>query len=131
MNGKAYNSTATVVVADDNQDSADTCAQLLFLAGHRVQVAYDGAQALELIRAVRPDAAILDLRMPQLNGYEVAECVRREGFAEVCLIALTGLCRAADRERAMSSGFDHFLPKPAEPSMLESVVKAASRGGRP
>jgi CheY-like chemotaxis protein len=130
MDGKIYNSAATVVVADDNRDSADTCARLLQLTGYRVQVAYDGAQALELIRTLKPEAAILDLRMPELDGYQVAERVRREGLAEVRLIALTGLCRPVDRERAMTSGFDHFLAKPAEPSTLESVVRAASRAAR-
>jgi CheY-like chemotaxis protein len=129
MDAKAHNWTATVVIADDNADAADTCAQLLELTGHRVQVAYDGAQALELIRTLKPDAAILDLRMPQLDGYQVAQCVRREGLAEVCLIALTGLSRPVDQERAIRSGFDHFLRKPAEPSMLESVVNAAVRRG--
>jgi CheY-like chemotaxis protein len=129
MDDRAHNSIATIVIADDNQDSADTCAQLLELTGHRVRVAYDGAHALELIRSLKPDAAILDLRMPQLDGYQVAQCVRREGLAEVCLIALTGLSRPIDQERAIRSGFNHFLRKPAEPSMLESFVNAAARRG--
>ncbi len=124
MDGKIYNSIATVVIADDNRDCADSSALLLQLNGHRVLVAYDGAHALELIRDFKPHAAILDLRMPRLDGYQVAQRVRHEGLEEVRLIALTGLCRPADRARAMTSGFDYFLRKPAEPSELEWAVKA-------
>ena len=126
MDDQVHNSIATVVIADDNRDSADSSALLLQLCGHRVEVAYEGASALDLIRAVRPDAAILDLRMPQLDGYEVAQRVRSEGLDEVRLIALSGLCRAVDQERAMSSGFDYFLRKPADPSILEWVIRTSA-----
>jgi CheY-like chemotaxis protein len=128
MDGRNHNSNAIVVIADDNRDAADTSAMLLQLAGHRVQVAYEGTRALELIRTLRPRVAILDLRMPQLDGYQVAEHVRREGLHEVRLIALTGLCRPVDRQRAMASGFDFFLLKPTDPSLLESYVKSSLAG---
>lgn len=117
---------ATVLVADDNRDSADSSALLLQLNGHDVLVAYEGAQALDLIRARKPRAAILDLHMPELDGYQVAQRIREEGLA-VRLIALSGLSRPVDEERALECGFDHFLRKPIEPSTLESLVQSCVR----
>jgi CheY-like chemotaxis protein len=125
MDGTTCNPAATVVIADDCQDGADSSALLLRMIGHRVHVAYEGAHALDLIRALKPQVAILDLRMPKLDGYQVALCVRRDGLNGVRLIALTGLCQRADRERAMCCGFDYFLPKPAEPSLLEWAVQTS------
>ena len=65
-----------------------------------------------------------DLRMPALDGYEVARHVRREGLNEVLLIAMSGLCLPKYRERALNCGFDYFLRKPADPALLQSVVKS-------
>jgi CheY-like chemotaxis protein len=134
MDGKSYDSNArvaiarvasgSVVVADDNHDAADTSAMLLETFGYRVHVAYDGARALQLIRTTAPRAAVLDLRMPALDGYEVARHVRRDGLNEVRLIAMSGLCQPVDRERALKCGFDYFLRKPADPVLFQTVVKS-------
>jgi CheY-like chemotaxis protein len=112
----------SIVVADDNRDSADSIAVLLRMSGHEVTVAYDGLRALAQIRTLRPHAAILDLRMPQLDGFQVARSARAEGLRSLTLIALSGLSEHSHRERARAEGFDHFLLKPIEPSELELVL---------
>ena len=80
-----------IVVADDNEDSAQSFAMLLSFSGHEVRIAHDGAAALDAVRDFRPDVAFLDIGMPGLTGYEVAEAVRAEPWGrEVKLIAVTG-----------------------------------------
>jgi CheY-like chemotaxis protein len=111
-----------LVVADDNRDFADSIAVLLSMSGHQVTVAYDGVCALRQIRTMRPHGAILDLRMPELDGYGVARALRAEGLGALTLIALSGLSEPSDRELAREHGFDYFLLKPVEPSELELVV---------
>jgi CheY-like chemotaxis protein len=117
-----------IVVADDNRDAADSIAVLLRLSGHRVSVAYDGVQALEQIRMLQPDAAILDLRMPNIDGYQVARSARVDRNGSLTLIALSGLVDKPHRDRASADGFDHFLVKPVEPSELERVLEGISLG---
>jgi CheY-like chemotaxis protein len=116
-----------IVVADDNQDAADSIAVLLRMSGHEVTVAYDGTEALAQIRTLQPHAAILDLRMPNIDGYEVARSVRVDGLASPRLIALSGLVDRIHRDRASEHGFDHFLVKPVEPYELELVLNRILR----
>jgi CheY-like chemotaxis protein len=111
-----------IVVADDNRDAADSIAVLLRMSGHDVTVAYDGMEALAQIRTLQPHAAILDLRMPDIDGYEVARSVRVGGLESLTLIALSGLVDRTHRDRASEHGFDHFLVKPVEPLELELVL---------
>jgi PAS domain S-box-containing protein len=115
-----------VLVADDNRDAADSLAMLLELSGHDVRVAHDGRTALSLAQVFRPDISLLDIGMPDLSGYEVAQALRRETWgAQIRLIALTGWGQEDDRRRAQEAGFDHHLTKPVDPEMLESVLSAA------
>src|SRR5687767_5531018 len=80
-----------VLVVDDNLDAAELLAQSLQLLGHQAWVANDGAAALELMRSLRPDVALVDLGLPVMDGYELAEQIRREpDLAALRLIALTG-----------------------------------------
>lgn len=102
-----------VLVADDNEDAAESLAAVLRLAGHDVRVARDGQEAVELAAAFRLALALLDIGMPRMNGYEAAQRIRtHEGGTEVLLIAVTGLGAAGDRRRAFEAGFDHHLTKP-------------------
>jgi CheY-like chemotaxis protein len=110
-----------VVVADDTEDSADMMRELLEMDGHDVHVANDGQAAVELIGRVAPDAAVLDIGMPGLDGYEVARRVRAEGRS-VFLIAITGWGQEADRERAHAAGFDMHLTKPADPEEIRRLL---------
>jgi signal transduction histidine kinase len=111
-----------VLIADDNQDAAETMALLLRVVRHEVHVASDGPAALELAQRVRPDVAVLDIGMPGLTGYEVAERIRAEPWGrEMILIAVTGWGQQSDKNKAQMAGFDHHLTKPVDPSELEQL----------
>src|SRR5262245_15654640 len=102
-----HNSPRRIVIADDNEDSAESFAMLLSFSGHEVRIAHDGAAALDTVRDFRPDVAFLDIGMPGLSGYEVAQAVRAEPWGhEVTLVAVTGWGQADDKSRARSAGFD-------------------------
>src|SRR6185437_6942607 len=112
-----------VLVADDNQDAADSLAMLLRLAGHEVRVATNGRAALALASAFRPSAALLDIGMPGLNGYEVARAVRAEPWGrDMRLIALTGWGQDEDKRQARAAGFDHHLTKPVGYEHLRELL---------
>lgn len=112
-----------VLVADDNKDAADALAMLLELAGHEVRVAHSGRAALSLAQTFRPDVAVLDIGMPELNGYEVAKELRREPWgSRMCLVALTGWGQDDDRQRAKDAGFDRHLTKPVDTDALEKLL---------
>lgn len=112
-----------ILVADDNQDAADSLAMILEMGGHDVRVVHDGRAALSVAQTFRPDAVLLDIGMPQLNGYEVARALRQESWgAEITLIALTGLGQESDRQRAAEAGFDRHLTKPIDPDVLEALL---------
>jgi two-component system CheB/CheR fusion protein len=111
-----------ILIADDNRDSAEMTAMVLQLAGHEVHLAHDGAAALQVAGRVRPEVVILDIGMPFLNGYDVAERIRHEAWGErMVLIALTGWGQDTDRRRALSAGFNHHLTKPVDPDELEKL----------
>ena len=115
-----------VLIVDDNRDAADSLALMLALSGHEVHTANDGAAALSVAAATTPDVVLLDIGMPILNGYEVAERIRREPWGQrMILVALTGWGQEEDRRRAVAAGFDHHLTKPADPQRLRPVLDAA------
>jgi CheY-like chemotaxis protein len=102
-----------MLVVDDNGDSAESLALLLALAGHETHVAHDGPEALVRADALRPDAVLLDLGLPGLNGYEVCRRLRVESWArEIPIIAITGWGQDEDRQRSKDAGFDAHLVKP-------------------
>jgi two-component system CheB/CheR fusion protein len=107
------------LLADDNQDAADSLAMLLRHDGHRVEVVHDGDQAVEAFARVQPDVVLLDIGMPRLSGYEVARRLRADNRS-VLLIAITGWGQGADREKSAAAGFDHHLTKPVE---YEALIK--------
>jgi signal transduction histidine kinase len=111
-----------VLVADDNVDAGESLAMLLRLDGHEVELANNGPQAVELFDRMKPEIAILDIGMPGLNGYEVAQRIRQKAKQTVMLIAVTGWGQEADKARAAASGFDHHFTKPVEPAVLSALV---------
>ena len=117
-----------VVVADDNRDSAASCAALLESCGHQVSVAHSGREAFELACTLRPNVLVLDIGMPELNGYQVAERVRggTDWGRAATLIAITGWGQEQDKRRALEAGFDHHLTKPIDPNNLEGLLRAAA-----
>jgi PAS domain S-box-containing protein len=113
-----------VLIADDNQDAADSLAILLRLEGHEVTVVHDGTQAVSTIHSFRPEIAVLDIGMPELNGYEVARRVRQGPLGSlITLIAVTGWGQASDKARAIAAGFNYHLTKPIEPETLAQMLR--------
>jgi CheY-like chemotaxis protein len=111
-----------VLVADDDRDTADSLAMLLKLWGHDVQSAYDALTAFEMSLAYWPDVMLLDLAMPKVNGFTLAQQVRREPrFSGSLLVAITGYGDAAHRLLCQRA-FDHYLVKPVMPALLEELL---------
>ena len=118
-----------VLVADDNEDVGETCATLLQWWGHRPVTASNGADALGILQEIRPDLAILDIGMPRLNGYEVAERVRSFDWGKkIVLVAVTGWGQEEARQRAAAAGFDHHLTKPVDTAQLEAILARTVKG---
>lgn len=117
-----------VLVADDNQDAADSLAMILRLEGHNVTVAHNGADALTHFASFRPEFALLDIGMPGLSGYEVARRIRQapEGRAAT-LIAVTGWGQDSDKAAARSAGFDLHFTKPLDPQQVIDLLRTAPR----
>jgi PAS domain S-box-containing protein len=114
-----------ILVVDDNRDAADACAALLELSGHHVQTAYTGRRALELAETFRPHALLLDIGLPDLDGYQLAAKVRAAPWGRgIILIAVTGWGQEEDRRRAFDAGFDHHLTKPIAAETVESLLQS-------
>ena len=112
-----------ILIADDNQDAAESLSMLLQQAGHEVEVAHLGGAALALADVFHPDVALLDIGMPDVSGYEVARTLRgRPWAARIRLVALTGWGQDGDRRQALDAGFDHHLIKPVDPDRLLALL---------
>lgn len=112
-----------VLIVDDNADYADSLGDLLDTFGYRVKVFYDGNAALQFARQDRPDAVLLDIGLPDMDGYEVARRLRTEyGLADTCLIAISGYGTDEDRRRSREAGFDHHLVKPVDIDALRGLL---------
>ncbi|HEV3118603.1 MAG TPA: ATP-binding protein, partial [Gemmataceae bacterium] len=117
-----------VLVVDDNVDAADSLTVLLRLQGQEVHAAYDGPTALEVARNCRPDVVLLDVGMPEMDGYEVARRLRQQpGMEHALLVAMTGWGQEEDRRRSREAGFDHHLVKPVEPETLHTLLAEPAR----
>ncbi len=111
-----------VIVVDDNVDAAHSLAMLLEAWGHSVAVAHDGRSALERARAETPHIMLLDIGLPDMDGYALARHLRAaSATANTVLIALTGYGKQEDRERSRDAGFDHHLVKPTNPVQLAAL----------
>jgi PAS domain S-box-containing protein len=115
-----------ILVVEDNSDAAQSLGLLLEMEGHQVRLAYAGEQALEQGADFYPDIVILDIGLPDFDGYEAARRIRREPWgARVLLVALTGWGQEQDRQAATDAGFDRHLTKPLEPQQLEELLRHA------
>ena len=110
-----------VLVVDDNEDAADTLAQLLRLAGHQVEVAYNGMCALARVRSFHPEIVLCDLGLPELNGFDFARIVRREQNLSIRLVAISGYARPEEVRKCLEAGFDAHLAKPAQAHEVERL----------
>jgi CheY-like chemotaxis protein len=117
----------SILVADDNQDAAESLVLLLELSGHRVHAVFDGEAAIGAAEALLPDVALLDIGMPKADGYEVARRIRDQAWGQqIYLVALTGWGQPADKRQAKEAGFDAHLVKPVPPETLDRLLAALS-----
>jgi len=113
----------TVVIVEDNADSREMLSVLLEMSGFTCRSADNGSAALRIIDEVRPDMAILDVGLPEMNGFELAQRIRRvHPPGQMCLIALTGYGQPADRAMALEAGFDAHVVKPVQPEALLALL---------
>jgi PAS domain S-box-containing protein len=128
-------SSLRVLVVDDNQDSAATLGMLLRTTGIEVRLAHDGLEAVQAAGEFRPDAMVLDIGLPKMNGYDAAHRIRRQPWGrKVVLIAITGWGQEEDKHRSKLAGFDHHMVKPVNPAelleLLASLQEAPSARGK-
>ena len=115
-----------VLVVDDNADAAQMLAALLEVQGHAVSVEYDARGALARARSEHPDVLLLDIGLPDMDGYELARRLRAQPeSARATLVALTGYGQNQDRAEARQAGFDHYLVKPADLNDVNDVLAQA------
>ena len=120
----------TVLVVDDNEDAATLLAETLETLGYAPCVAFDGARALVLAAQARFDAALVDIGLPVIDGYEVARRLRElPGWRDTELIAITGYGQDSDRRQSSAAGFDHHLVKPIDLAALAALLESTRRRG--
>jgi two-component system CheB/CheR fusion protein len=116
-----------LLVADDNQDTANTLASLLTREGFEVRAAYDGRTALETAMSFRPDVLILDIRMPSIDGLQLAHRLRgMPEFQGKLFIAHSGFSEQDDLDQASRADFDEYLVKPLAWTTLMTILNEAS-----
>ena len=117
-----------IVVVDDNRDAASSLSMLLELLGHEVRTAYDGESAVQLCETFRPQLVLLDLGMPNVDGYETCRRIRSQAWgADMTVMAVTGWGQDDDRRRSTTAGFDGHFVKPLDPSELPNILACAER----
>src|SRR5687768_10441204 len=119
-----------ILVVDDNHDSALSMAMMLSIMGHETRTAHDGESAVATAESFLPEVVLLDIGLPKLNGYEVAQRIREEPWgASMFLIAVTGWGQDEDRERSAEVGLNLHMVKPVEPSALEKLLAGLPANG--
>jgi signal transduction histidine kinase len=126
-----HTSRRRVLVVDDNHDAAEMLAVMLGTWGQETRVAHDGIQALATAEAFQPEIVLLDIGLPDLDGYEVARRLRTEPWGRrALLVAVTGWGQESDLERSRHAGFDRHLVKPVVPGLLRELIAGALPGSR-
>jgi PAS domain S-box-containing protein len=111
-----------LLIVEDNRDLARMLARHLRLLGWDVKEAHDGSEGIEVARAFRPDVILLDIGLPSQDGYAVARALRREGFVDTRIIALSGYGQEEDRLRSKAAGMDHHLTKPVDLQTIAELI---------
>ena len=123
MVGSPQKRGSRILVVEDNKDTADGLVRLLRLLGNDVQMAYDGTSAIDLARIHQPDFILLDIGLPGMDGYQVAQKIREEPSCKASIvIAVSGYGQDEDRRRSREAGFDHHLVKPIDFDVLVSLL---------
>ncbi|GAB5094476.1 PAS domain-containing hybrid sensor histidine kinase/response regulator [Caballeronia sp. HLA56] len=124
----AASGTLRIVVIDDNVDSADSLAMLLQMKGHEVRIAYHGTEGIDVIRHFPPALILLDLALPDIDGFAVLRSLRSHRLVgRAMIVAMTGFGQEGDKERSAQAGFDGHLVKPVDLQLLDEVVAKASK----
>ena len=118
-----------VLVVDDNADAANALQTFLEIHGCEARCAYDGASAVPLAEKFRPEVVLLDLALPDIDGYEVLRRLRAAKGIRPVVIALTGYAQPADLERMEQAGFEQSLRKPADGKALVALIASLRRSG--
>jgi PAS domain S-box-containing protein len=114
-----------VMVVDDNFDAAEILSVMLSILGHTVRSFHSGPEALAALHEFLPEVVLLDIGLPGMNGYDVAQHIRSyDRERKIQLIAVTGYGQRADQQRAFEAGFDHHLTKPVTPEVLTKLLGA-------
>jgi CheY-like chemotaxis protein len=114
-----------VLIVDDNSDAAEMLADALAQIGYEPAVSHDGPSALARARDFHPDAALLDIGLPVMDGYELGERLRRQEGTRLVLFAVTGYGQPADMERSLDSGFERHMVKPIDLQQLSALLDGA------
>ncbi len=130
MAGPPPAASRRILIVDDNLDGAESLAMLLEEAGHTTHVAHDGVEAIAAAERVRPEAVLLDIGLPKLDGYEVCHRIREKPWGKpLLMVALTGWGQEEDRHRAQQAGFDAHLVKPVDFELLFKLLAARPAEG--
>jgi len=112
-----------ILVVDDDPDTADTLAKLISMFGYEATAIYAGREAVEQTALLAPEMALIDIEMPDLDGYETARQIREKpGGSRVILVAVTGWTRPDDKRRAYDCGFDLHVAKPLDLDALKGLL---------
>lgn len=119
-----------ILVVDDNHDAAMSLAMMLSIMGHDTATAHDGESAVSTAETFLPEVVLLDIGLPKLNGYEVAQRIREHAWGrEMFLIAVTGWGQEEDRQRSAEVGLNMHMVKPVEATALEKMLADLARNG--
>ena len=119
-----------ILIVDDNRDGAESLALLLQLGGHETHTAHDGPEAVAAAERLRPDAVLLDIGLPGLNGYEVCRRIRGTPWGrDLMVVAVTGWGQEVDRQRSREAGFDTHIVKPVDADALMRLLTSLRSGG--
>jgi CheY-like chemotaxis protein len=125
----APKSSLRILIVDDNRDAADSLVMLLRIMGNDTRTAYDGQEGVAVAEEFRPDAMLLDIGLPKLNGYEACRRIREQSWGKkVFLIAVTGWGQEEDRRRSHEAGFNEHMVKPVDPQDLMKLLAGFQQG---
>ena len=111
-----------ILIVDDNDDAASSLARLLEHAGHEVRDVRDGRSALDIVRAFEPEVVLLDIGLPDMDGWQLARALRADAIGPIKLIAISGYGQAADRRRSRDAGIDQHLTKPVDYASIAACL---------
>jgi CheY-like chemotaxis protein len=118
---ESSNCKRRILVVDDNMDAADSIAALLEMDGHQVKAVYTAEAGLEQVNLLKPDLILLDIGLPRITGYEVAQRIKA-AHPLISVVALSGYGGSEDKQRAIVAGFDAHLVKPVDFDVLRQLM---------